>query len=74
MGVASVGLLVAAVRRWFGPVAGLIAGIKGMKTVAFVDDRATGVSALIADLAGPRPVEPVLTAALDEIARVQLND
>jgi membrane-bound serine protease (ClpP class) len=29
-------------------VAGLIAEIKGMKTVAFIDDRATGVSALIA--------------------------
>jgi hypothetical protein len=29
---------------------------------------------LIADLTGPRPIEPMLTAALDEIARVQLND
>ncbi|HEY0533537.1 MAG TPA: hypothetical protein VGD29_18250 [Actinoplanes sp.] len=29
---------------------------------------------LMADLAGPRPIEPVLTAALDEIARAQLND
>jgi hypothetical protein len=29
---------------------------------------------LMADLAGPRPIEPVLTAALGEIARVQLND
>jgi hypothetical protein len=29
---------------------------------------------LLADLAGPRPLEPFLTAALDEIARVQLND
>lgn len=29
---------------------------------------------LLADLAGERPIEPVLTAALDEIARAQLND
>jgi hypothetical protein len=29
---------------------------------------------LLADLAGPRPIEPILNAALDEIARVQLND
>jgi hypothetical protein len=29
---------------------------------------------LLADLAGPRPIEPVLNAALDDIARVQLND
>lgn len=29
---------------------------------------------LLADLAGPRPFEPVLAAALDEIARAQLND
>jgi hypothetical protein len=29
---------------------------------------------LMADLAGPRPIEPVLTAALGEIARAQLND
>jgi hypothetical protein len=29
---------------------------------------------LITDLVGRRPVEPVLTAALDDIARAQLND
>jgi hypothetical protein len=29
---------------------------------------------LLADLAGERPIEPVLTAALGEIARAQLND
>jgi hypothetical protein len=29
---------------------------------------------LLADLAGERPIEPVLTAALAEIARAQLND
>jgi hypothetical protein len=29
---------------------------------------------LLADLAGPRPLPPVLTAALAEIERVQLND
>jgi hypothetical protein len=29
---------------------------------------------LLADLAGPRPLPPVLTNALDEIARAQLND
>lgn len=36
--------------------------------------RARHAALLLADLAGPRPIEPVLTAALDEIARVQLND
>ena len=29
---------------------------------------------LLADLAGARPIQPVLNAALDDIARVQLND
>jgi len=29
---------------------------------------------LMADLLGQRPIEPVLTAALEEIARTQLND
>jgi hypothetical protein len=29
---------------------------------------------LLADLTGERPIEPTLTAALDEIARTQLND
>jgi hypothetical protein len=29
---------------------------------------------LLADLAGARPIEPVLNAALDDIARAQLND
>jgi hypothetical protein len=29
---------------------------------------------LLTDLAGQRPLEPILTAALDEIARAQLND
>lgn len=36
--------------------------------------RARHAALLLADLAGPRPIEPVLTASLDEIARVQLND
>jgi hypothetical protein len=38
------------------------------------DTLARHAALLLADLAGDRPIEPVLTAALDEIARTQLND
>jgi hypothetical protein len=38
------------------------------------DVRARHAALLLADLAGERPIEPVLTAALAEIERAQLND
>ncbi len=57
----------------------LLAGALGVSPEEETESPKPGILArhaalLLADLAGERPIEPVLTAALAEIERAQLND